>query len=116
MKMNLALNQATDKVIPIIARADDGTRLVLTGLTGTAITWRLAKESTRDADLTSALSYSLSDNIALTDAANGEFSITIEGADLDSLVGYFTHQCIVILSGVHYRPLFGNATVDKDIA
>ena len=115
MKLSLKLTQSVDRVINVVARDADGERLDLTGLTGSAITWRLAKESTRDADLTAALAYSLSDNIALTDADQGEFSITIEGEDLDGLVGNYQHQCLLSLSGAKYRPVFGNATIEKDI-
>lgn len=112
MKRNLELVQGVTKVIPVVARADDGTRLDLTGLTGSAITWKLARDSGSTPDIT----LSLASGIALTAPAQGEFTITVSAASLgETIRGNYVHESILTIGSVTYRPLFGEARVDLDI-
>lgn len=54
-------------------------------LTGSSITWSLSSDST--ATGSQAITYTLSDNVALIDAVNGIFEVTIVPAATASITG-----------------------------
>lgn len=108
MKRNLDLTQGVTTTIAVVARADDGDRLDLTSAT---IAWKLA----RHADAAAKISYAVGSGITVTNAAQGEFTITIAAADLDSLEGYYVHQCKITIGSAVYLAMQGSARVDGDI-
>lgn len=113
MKRNLSLTKGVTAIIPVTARNDSGTVLNLTGLTGTAITFKMA----RDGKSSPVLTLSIGSGIALTTPASGLFTITITAAQLAALEAMrYQHQAFVTLAGVTYRPLWGNADLGEDIA
>jgi hypothetical protein len=111
MKRNLELREGVTTVIPVVARDDSGAVVDLSGLTGSAITWKLALT----ADITPDITKTIGSGITVTDVTGGEFSITISGTDLTDLCGYYIHQCTVSKAGVVYLAIFGNARVDRSI-
>lgn len=113
MYRRLDLFQGVTKSIPVVARDPaTGSRLNLTGLSGSNISWKMARTDVDAAKLT----YTIGSGITVTSATQGEFTITISAADLSrSVAGWFVHECKLLLSGVTYLPLRGKAVVAQTI-
>lgn len=90
MRFDFSMIGGTTYTLPLIARDRNGTVIDLTGAT---IAWRMGRRATK-------IDLSLSDGIAVTDATNGAFTITIAPAKtVDLARGYYEHQGEVTESG-----------------
>lgn len=114
MKRTLELVQSTTFSLVVTARDATGAVVDLTGLTGTAIVFKLAREL---GQTTADLSLSIGSGITLdASPTTGKFTIAITGAQLADLdAGWYFHECRVTKAGITYRPLYGNARLTEDI-
>ena len=88
MATNFSMFAGDDKTIQVTVTDPDGDPVDLTSAT---IKWQAAKSLGK----ASAISKSTSSGITITDAANGEFEVTILDTDTDDLVGTYQHEAEV---------------------
>lgn len=93
---DFSIHAGDDLTITVTVTADGtagGTPVSLAG--ATAITWAAAPWSQLGEATERAVTKTLGAGIAVTDAAGGEFTVTLAAADTADLAGRYTHQARV---------------------
>ncbi len=94
----------------VVSVTDDNDTAV--DLTGAVISWQLARSVYGSAEI----SKSVGSGIAITDAVNGEFTVTLDPLDTDALEGDFYHEAQVTDTLGDISTVFsGNITIIKDL-
>lgn len=109
---NVKLRRGTSLSLAVVARKADGAKIDLTGLTGTAIAWRISGDDRRDTKLTK----SIGAGITVTDANDGEFTAALAPADTATLEpGCYQHECEVDDGTDIWTVLRGRLDLRRDI-
>ena len=110
MRRDFVFVRGSTFAVGSIVRQADGTPIDLTGAT---LTWRLGTENLRD----TKFSLTDSDDIKVTDATNGAYTITVKPAKTADLTpGFSRHQGEVVESdGTITTFLEGWAEITRDL-
>ena len=102
---NFDMFSGDDKVLVVTVKDLAG---VAVNLTGASITWKLADSLTGTVRATKTTAA----GIAITDAADGVFEVTVADADTATLSGSYYHEAEVTdSSGRDSTVVFGNITI-----
>lgn len=112
MHRNLELCQGVTEVLPVYARDDAGAAIDLTGLTGNAILFRIARDY---CDQTAEVTLNIGGGIVLTTPTAGLFTVTVPAATVADLSGEYVYDCILTKAGISTRQMWGRCTVDEAI-
>lgn len=88
---NFSLYQGDDHTLTVTVKDTSGS---VVDISGSTIKWQAARKTGG----TSVISYTTSDNISITDGSNGEFQVTIDASDTESLRGLYYHEAEVTFS------------------
>ncbi|MGI9484339.1 MAG: hypothetical protein ACR2RF_00335 [Geminicoccaceae bacterium] len=98
--------------VAVVARKEDGTVIDLTGLTGTAVTWRITSADRR----TNKITKTIGSGITVDDADDGEMTFKLDPADTADLApNLYSHAAEVTESGGDVTPIFfGMIDLERD--
>ena len=109
---HIQMRRGTSVSLALTARQADGTAIDLTGLTGTAIAWRISSENRKTLKFTK----SIGSGITVTAATLGEFTAALVPADTSSLQpDWYEHECEVTSGSDIYTVLRGRLDLRRDI-
>lgn len=113
-RRHFRFRRGTTLSVPMVARKEDGTLIDLTGLTGTAISWRINSEDRR----TNKFTKTIGDGITVNDATAAEMTGVIAPADTADLApNVYSHAVEVTeASGVVTTVYFGRIDLERDLA
>ncbi len=90
------MRRGTTLSLPVEARNEDGSVIDLTGLTATAIAWRIGTDDRRATRITKTIG----SGVTITDAAAGKFTLRLDPADTADLrPDLYAHAAEVTESG-----------------
>jgi len=93
---------------------------VVVNITGATIKWQISKLDASLAVPTAGSDVALvskdtGGDIAITDAVNGVFTVTIASADTESLKGDYYHESQVLLASKKSTVVFGKLTIKRNL-
>lgn len=109
MITNFEMTAGDSKTLVVTVKDAEGVDVSITGAT---IKWHAARSFGKTASITKTTS----SGIAITDGANGVFTVTLAGSVTESLVGNFYHEAEVTFSdGTVATVLFGTMKINPGI-
>ena len=80
----------------VVARKADGTKIDLTGLTGTGVAWRIGLDDRK----TTKVTKSIGSGVTVAAGTGGKFTVQLDPADTTGLEpGWYSHEAEVTESG-----------------
>lgn len=104
MITNFTMTAGDYKTLVITIKDAEGTAVNISGAT---IKWQCGRSFGK----ASTLSKSTSSGIQITDGANGQYTVTLDASDTDSMSGTYYHESEMTLSGIKTTVLVGTMKV-----
>lgn len=103
---NVSVYKGDSRALIFTVKDGDGVAVDLTGLTGSNITFDIVGRRSK----TSLVALTLSSGIALSDATNGQYTVTLTTSHTSNNPGSHYYETEVVISGETYKVAFG--TID----